>query len=65
MSTNGRYTYKLEKVSVCKTSHHREVGNENENPTTVGLGIMHIILSFFAVSADHRLVRIRIYSSVR
>jgi hypothetical protein len=30
------YTYKIEKVSVCETSHHSEVGDENENPTIVG-----------------------------
>jgi hypothetical protein len=36
-STNARYTCKIEKVSVCETSHHGEVGDENENPTFVAL----------------------------
>jgi hypothetical protein len=34
MSTNARYTYKIEKVSV---THHVEVGDKNQNPTIVGL----------------------------
>jgi hypothetical protein len=33
----ARYTYKIEKLSVCETSNHGEVGDENENSTIVGL----------------------------
>jgi hypothetical protein len=36
-STYARYTHKIGRVSVFETSHHGEVGDENENPTIVGL----------------------------
>jgi hypothetical protein len=29
--------YKIEGIPVFKTSHHGEVGDENQNPTIVGL----------------------------
>jgi hypothetical protein len=37
LSIHTRYSQKIEKVSVCKTSNHGEVGDRNENPTILGL----------------------------
>ncbi len=35
-SIHASCTYKIEKVSVCETSHRSEIGDENKNPTIVG-----------------------------